>query len=353
VKSILPIGRRALAAGLVFLALAAGCSLSVTRTRVNVPLDRETFKALEPGKTTQGEALATLGAPDKIEAHPDKDYLWWLHRDTSSVGLSIESPVSFVGYRHRMVELDVNALDTSAMRLTFDHANGTLVDKSLRLSPAYEERETAKPGWEFFAIPRYGLIPYSFGDAGEKSYTDLFGLGQLFGGYVGALPTPYFMFILGGNYQTYDGRTFHTDGHRVDMEDLHLYQLEAGGRFRLPPKFFVSFWDIDKLKELFYTEDRSRGAGFLIYFQWTVGGTVNEEVGAHIDGANAGSYFDKSIGLSTTIGTGVEYSWKHLGFQAGIDYQVVAAPKGGDAPLDTSAADLQNLVLTAGVMYRF
>ncbi len=80
---------------------------------------------------------------------------------------------------------------------------------------------------------------------------------------------------------------------------------------------------------------------------------MNEEVGVHIDGANAGSYFDKSIGLSTTIGTGVEYSWKHLGFQAGIDYQVGAAPSGGNAPLDTSAADLQSVVLTAGVMYRF
>jgi hypothetical protein len=321
--------------------------------RGNVPLDRETFKKLEPGRTKLGEALASLGAPDKVEAYPDKDYLWWLHKDSTSVGISFESPITFLGYRHRIMEVDAYALDTSAMRLVFDQESGTLIDKSLRLAPAFEEAEAAKPSWAFSLIPRYGFSPLAFGDAGEKSYSDLFSIGHRFGGYLGAQPTPYFMLLLGGNFQSYQGRTFHTGGHRVDMDDLDLYQIEVGGRFRLPPKFFVSFWDLEKLKSLFYTNDLTRGTGFLVFFQWTVGGTFNEEVGARIDGAEGRSYFEKSLGLSTTIGLGVEYTWKRLGVEAGFDYQVVGAPKGGDAPLDTDAGDFQSILLNVGLSYRF
>ena len=330
---------------------APGCSVDINRTRVEVPLDQEAYKTLSPGRTTLEEALKTLGAPTKVEAHPDKDYLWYLHQDITRMGLRLESPISFFGYRHTFAELDENAEDTDAMRLVFDH-QGLLLDKSLRLAPAFSTPEIS-PGLGVKIIPRYGYAPLVFGDGGEESFGDLFDPGQLFGGYVGFLPVPYFMVLVGGNFQNYPGGSFMSQGHRVSLEDLHLYQVEVGGRFELPPEFLANFGNFDKMKQLFYSNDISLHRGFFLYFQWTLGGTFNESTDARIDGTSSGTYFDKGVGFSTTIGTGVEYCWRRLGVSAGVDYQALGAFNSGSAPLDTNAGSFQSLILTAGVSYRF
>jgi hypothetical protein len=332
--------------------LAAGCNLDITRTRVNVPLDQEAYRRLEVGRTTLDAALKALGAPDKVETKPEKDYLWWIHQDTSRVGVRLSSPTSVFGYRHTFAEVDVNAEDTSAMRLVFDR-NGLLEDKSLRLSLAYREEEAEKTRWSFFLMPRFAYSLLAFGDGGEKGYGSLFPTGQLYGGHLGILPAPYFTLLLGGNFQTYEGDSFWAGSHRAALDDLRLYQVEAGGRFSVPPAFFVSFWDIDKLKALFYSDDMRRRRGLLFYFQWTVGATYNEEVGASIDGVPRGTYFDRGVGLSSTMGTGIEYNWSRLGAYAGIDYQVIDTFETGNAPLDTDAGGFQNLMATAGLSVRF
>lgn len=324
----------------------------MTRSRVNKPLDQEAYKRLEVERTTLGEALEALGAPDKIESKSEKDYLWYLHQDATRVGFRIQSPVSFFGYQHTFAELDADAEDTSAMRLVFEK-DGTLIQKSLRLAPAFSGPEIEKPRWGLYLMPRYGLSPIVFGDGGEEDYGELFSNGQLFGGYLGLLPVPYFMAIVGGNFQDYDGGSFKAGGARVSLEDLHLYQFEVGGRFSVPPEFFVSFWSLEKLKELFYSNDVERHRGLLFYFQWTLGGTFNEEVGARLDGVPSGSYFDKSLGFSNTVGTGIEVHLRRLGIFAGMDYQVIGAFDGGSAPLDTDAGGFQSIIFTAGLSLRF
>jgi hypothetical protein len=347
-------GSRLLPAALAALVLGPGCSLDVSRTRVNVPLKQEEFKRLEPGRTTRGEALDALGAPDKIEAYPEKDYLWWLHRDDTRVGFRFSSPFSVFGYKHTFAEVDVNDEDSSAMRLVFDR-DGVLRDKSPRLAAAYREPEVgpAPPRWPLFIIPRYGYAPLTWGDSGERSFKSLYPDGQLFGGYLGAMPVPYFALLLGGNFQEYPGQSFDARGQRITVEDLHLYQVEAGGRFSLPPKFFVSFWDIDELKKLFYSDDVQRHQGALLYFQWTLGGTFNEEVGARIGGVPSGSYFRKGAGLSTALGIGFEYYWRRLGVFGGVDYQAIDSFRGGSSPLDHGDGGLQALVATGGISLRF
>ena len=332
--------------------LTAGCSVDVNRARVNKPLDQEFFKRLEVGKTGMGEILDSLGAPDKVEAKSGKNYIWYLHKDTSSVGVRFQSPVSFLGYRHTVVELDADAVDTSSMRLVFDAKNDILEDKSLRLAPAFAKSENVQPGLSISFIPRYGFSALTFGDGGEKSYGTLFQPGQLFGGFLGISTTPYFMLLAGGNFQHHEGQSFYKGTDRIGLEDLHLYQFEVGGRFEVPPEFFVSFWDMNKLREMFYSEDIARRRGILLYFQWTVGGTYNEDVDAQINGVQSGTYFKETLSLSTNIGIGAQYLVGRLGFQAGIDYILVGAFNGGSAPLDTDAGDLQDLFLTFGLSYR-
>jgi hypothetical protein len=334
------------------LALAAGCSLDINRTRTNVPLNREAYRRLEVGRTSLEETLSALGAPDLLQSKSDIDYLWYLHRDVTRMGLRLDSPITYFGYRHTIAELDVDAEDTSSMRLVFNKA-GVLEQKSLRLAPAFEEAGGAKPSWALYLMPRYGVSPFLLGDGGERGYQGLFQMGQLFGGSVGALPTPYFMLLLGGNYQLYQGQSFHHAASRVRMEDLRLYQMEIGGRFMLPPEFFVSFWDFNKVKSLFYSDDVSRHRGPFVYFQWTVGGTFNESVGAKIDGIPSGNYFDRSLQFSNSLGVGAEYRWTRLGVYGGIDYQTVGAFKDGNAPLDTKGGDLHDFVFSGGLSWKF
>ncbi|MGH2627951.1 MAG: hypothetical protein ACRDHY_15030 [Anaerolineales bacterium] len=340
------------AASLLLAALGGlGCNLDITRVRANAPLDQEAYKQLVVDRATMAEALAGLGAPDKLEHKGGLDYHWYLHLDATRIGLRFESPVSIFGYRHTFVEMDVDAEDTSAMRLVFDQG-GLLRQKSLRLAPAFAAPEAKSPEWKLYLLPRYGLSPMTFGDAGEEPFGELYSHGHLFGGYVGVLPAPYFMLLFGGNFQTYQGKSFRSSGFRISVDDLDLYQFEAGGRFQVPPEFFVSFWDIQKLKALFYTDDLSRHRGFLTYFQWTLGATVNGEVGAAIDGVPSGSYFDRSVRFSSTLGVGVEYRWPKLGFFGGLDYQSINPFEEGDAPLDNDAGGFQSFIFTAGVSWR-
>jgi len=249
--------------------------------------------------------------------------------------------------------VDLNDIDTNAMRLVFDTGQYVLQDKSLRLAPAFARPDPTPQEWGFEIIPRYGFSPLLVGDAGQEKYSDLFSYGQLFGGYLGAFPVPYFMLLAGGNFQEYQGDHFTSRGLSVSVEDLHLYQFEVGGRFELPKEFFEGLADFDKLKRLFSTNDLSRHQGFFTYFQWTLGGTYNEEVFAEIQGAPSGTYFEKSFGLSNSVGIGVEYLWKRLGVTGGVEYQTISAFDEGNAPLDTDAKGLGSVVLTAGLCWRF
>jgi len=337
---------------LASLTLAAGCSLEISRTRINVPLDQEAFQELEVGRTTRSDALKKLGAPDLLEYKGERDHLWYLHKDDTQVGLRFRSPISLFGYRHTFARLNVDAEDTSAMRLIFTN-DGVLEKKSLRMAAAYSTPEITTPGWRIYLMPRYGYAPLDFGDGGQEDYGDLFSSGHLFGGYLGILPNPYFMILLGGNYQLHNGSSLSTGGVHLEMGDLRMYQLEVGGRFQVPPRFFVSFWDIDKLKELFYTDDLSRYEGLRFIFQWTLGGTINEDVGVKIDGVPGGTYFDKSVAFSTTIGVGLEYRWRRLGIFGTADYQLIGPFRGGTAPLNTDAGDYQSLIVGGGLSFRF
>ncbi len=337
---------------------ASGCSFDISRERTNAPLNQRAYRRLEVDKTTLGEALDALGAPHKLEykAGREEDYLWYLHRDSSRFGVRIESPVAFFGYRHTFVEVDVDAEDTSSMGLVFDR-EGILRLKNLRLAPAYagsdDGQEQSPQPWAIYLLPRYGWSPLSYGDAGEKNFRDLYDQGQLVGGDIGIMPAPYFMLLAGGNFQRYDGDSFRSGGRTISVEDLRLYQAEIGGRFQVPPRFFARLGDANKLKELFYSEDTRLHQGVFITFQWTFGVTFNEDVGADIDGVPSGTYFDKSIGLSSTIGIGGEYRWQRLGVHAGLEYQIIDGFKGGNAPIDTGAGDFHSVLITAGMSLTF
>jgi len=329
-----------------------GCSLDISRVRNNVPLDREAYGRLEQGRTTLSEVLATLGAPHQLEHKSDLDYFWYLHQDSTNAGIRFQSPISFFGYRQTFARLQVDAVDTSSMRLVFG-PDGRLQHKSLRLAPGFTEPGAERPGWAFYLLPRYGFSPYLFGDGGEESYGDLFSHGQVFGGYLGALPAPYFMLLLGVNYQDFEGDAFSLGPSRVKMEDLHFYQIEIGGRLHVKPEIFTSFFDVEKLRALLYSDDIAQHRGTFLTFQWTVGGVFNEEVGAAIDGIPSGSYFENAVGFSTTVGLGAEYRWTRLGIHGGIDYQNVNGFESGDAPLDTSGGNFNNFTFNIGASLKF
>jgi len=340
------------------LALVSGCSFDISRQRANVPLNQAAYRRLEVDKSTLGETLETLGAPDKVEykAGREEQYLWYLHRDATRFGVRIESPVAVFGYNHTFAEIDINAEDTSSMGLVFDR-EGILREKNLRMAPAYagmeeEDKQPPQP-WAVYLLPRYGWSPAIYGDAGEGNYGELYKQGHLIGGEIGIMPAPYFMLLFGGNFQRYDGDPFRTGAQTISVEDLRLYQAEIGGRFQVPPRFFVSFWDSNELKKLFYSEDSRLHQGVFITFSWTLGVAYNEDVGVDIDGVPSGTYFENSIGLSTTIGMGAEYRWRRLGVQAGFEYEIVDGFKGGNAPIDTDAGDFRSVMFTGGISLRF
>ena len=331
-----------------------GCAIDITREQVNVPLDQEAFQRLELGKTAIADGLRELGAPDKVKRAPTFEEHWYLHRDTSRVGVRLESPISLFGYQHTIAELDVNDEDNSAIHLIYD-AQGTLQDKSLRLAPAFQNGgNRTKPEMAYGLVPRYAFSPLLLGDGGERDWGDLFSHGHLFGADFGILPTPYFMLLVGGNWQTFEGRAFNTAAGRVALDDMNAYEFHLGGRFQVPPEFFAVIFDIDRLKKLFYTNDMARHRGFLVYFEWTFGGVWNEEVETTIAGVPSGTYFEESLNLTNTIGIGVEWRWDHVGLWGGIDYATTGAPKDGNAPLDTKADNgLSSIGVTGGLSVRF
>lgn len=328
-----------------------------------MPLDIEGYESLEEGKTTLADTLDELGAPEKLEWKNGKDYIWYLHKDFTRLGVRFQAPISVFGYRHTFAELEGNSDETNSMALVFDE-DGVLRQKSLRLSNTYlalEEKTKVQDSrkldfrWPIYLIPTYGYSPLFAGDGGEEDYRDLFKDGHLMGMHVGILPTPFFMILVGGNYQTYNGDRFNNNGQKVSLDELELYQFEVGGRLQFPPEFFVKFWDFEEVKALLHTSDFQQHQGPFFYIKWTLGGTYNDSIKIKIDNAPAGTYFHHSLRLSSTIGGGIEYIRGPFGVHVEVSYQTIGAfKKGSNRSLDSDdAEDFHNILIGGGFNFHF
>lgn len=350
---------------------ADGCAVDVSRSRNGTPIDIDAYESLETGKSTLHETLGLLGAPDRLEFKSDDDYLWYLHRDTSHLGLRLQSPLPLLGYRHTVAELTTNAAETDTVTLVFDDDN-VLSQKSIRLSQSQQElRETEEIDWEYFLIPTFGHSLQNFGDAGEVDFDELFDDGNVFGLQFGVMPVPFFMFLIGANYQVYNANTFRTvfdEGQpdeddegdpdatsKISVEDLELFQVEIGGRVQFPPAFFAKFWKLDELKMLFYSPDVRNHQGSFFYVKWALSGTYVPEVDVEVDGVEAGTYFDESYVLASTIGGGLEYAYGPFGAYLELLYQIIRPFDEGNVGggIDTEASDFSNLLLSGGLNFRF
>lgn len=342
---------------LASLALLVSCHVDVSRVRNGVPLNLEAYESLEEGKSSLDDALERLGAPDRVLARDDRNFLQYFHQDFVRVGVRFQSPLSIFGYRHTIADLEGNSDDTNSLALVFDD-RGVLRQKSLRLSHAYarlaeEEEET---GWAVYLLPEYAYSPVYLGDGGEEDFNDLFRDGHKFGVHVGILPAPFFMILAGGNYQRHRGDRFDERRRRISLDDLELWQLEVGGRLQFPPEFFTLFWNFDEVRALLYSDDVRRHQGPFFYLKWALSGTYNEDLDVDVDGASAGTYFDRSLRASSTLGAGFEYVRDRFGVHVEVLYQTIGAFEDGDvegASVDTDAGDFQNIFIGGGLSFRF
>ena len=93
-------GSRRLAFAALLAALASNACITggYYRTQTNEPVAHELIRALEPGRTTLGEALAQLGAPLYLwEWKGDGAALAWGWSDSGHWGIALSVPVSDAG----------------------------------------------------------------------------------------------------------------------------------------------------------------------------------------------------------------------------------------------------------------
>ncbi len=339
---------------LLGLALAAslGCHVDVSRVRRGTPLDLQAFERLQSGRSTLDDALAALGAPDRLEWKNGKDYLWYLHEDVTRVGIRLQSPVSVFGYRHTFAQLEGDREETDQIELVFDERS-VLERKSLRLAPGGGEPvEGAR--WRVSITPRYAYSPVLFGDGGEEPFADLFEYGQLFGLEIGVEPTSYLNLSLRGNYQVYEGDEFRDGARVVGLDDLELYQVTLGGRLIFPARALGSLWKLDELKDLFREPDVVARRGLFLSIDWSLGATYADSVPVSFDGQPAAAtYFDHSLSFTSTVGAGIEYSLDAIAIRADFAYQTIDAFDEGSADLDTDNDGLSNFLFGGSVSLRF
>lgn len=81
------------AALLVAGALGAASGCTITRVYVGVPVELEAVSLLVPGRTSKGEVLRTLGAPDGIVRQFDGDIFVYRYLRRNTATFQLEEPV--------------------------------------------------------------------------------------------------------------------------------------------------------------------------------------------------------------------------------------------------------------------
>jgi hypothetical protein len=350
-----PRRRRATVLALALAAATGACHVDISRVRDGQPLDLPAYEALAEGRSTLAEALARLGAPDKLEAKGGKDYLWYLHRDFTRVGVRFQSPLDIFGVRPTVADVEGSSDETDAMALVFDE-KGLLEGKRLRLSESSRKALEAPAGAPPFVqlVPRYGYNAFYLGDGGEEDFEELFQHGHLAGFDVGLRLAAFFQVQIGGSYQIHDGDDFRDRGLTVSLDDLEIYQAEIGGRLFVPPEFLNSFWRLDEVRELFERPDVRAHQGAFFYLEWSVGAAYSESVKVDIDGAPRGTYFDHSLGMSSSLGWGFEYIQGRFGFHLQlVYYSIDAFEEGTVRVLDNDADEFQGVWIGGGASASF
>lgn len=347
--------RCALCCALALLPAVTGCRVDVTRVRAGNPLSTEEYEKLEVGKTTRGETLQRLGAPEKVEWKNGDDYFWYLYSDTLDTAVRFQFPPfrSVFGYQHNILRLSEDSTEVNALQLVFDE-DEILQHKSLRLSEAYGPgpAESSRK-WRMALIP---YVEHSFlllGDAGIRDYADLFENGFRAGLDIGYQPVPVLRVFVGANYQEYQGDTEATTGGALAFDDLHLYQFYLGVRVSLPLALFLSLGDFESVKRVLFDEDPEGARGLRLYVQGFTGGTLNDEVPVKTNGVPSGNFYDRDVGFSGGLGGGIEYSWGWGAAYAGIQYESTDAFNEGNSPLDDEGSAFEALLVGGGLSFQF
>lgn len=344
---------RPLLAG-ALLAFFSGCHIDILRSRTGVPLDREKFAALEPRKTTRGEVLEDLGAPQKVEWKSGKDYFWYLHRDRVDTGVRFQFPPfrTVAGYQHSFLRLNEASDDTNAMELVFGE-DGVLERKSLRMSEAYNPPRQDTADWKLHLSAHGDYSLRLLGDGGLADYDRLFKSGYRVGLGLGWQPVPVCTLLARTSYQEHPGDSIENRGQEISVGDLHLYGFEIGVRLAAPLNLLWDFTDYENVKRVLFEDDLSRSTGFRFYLEGTTGVMLNSNVTVKINGTRAGNLYDNAYQFSGALEAGLEYGLKWGSAHIGITYQTLDPFDKGNTRLDDDAGAFQAVLLGGGIGVKF
>lgn len=340
---------------LALLAVAAqGCNIDIIRSRAGNPLRRQQYERLEPQKSTRGEALDILGAPEKLEWKNGKDYFWYLYKDELDSGVRFQFPPfrTAFGYQHTLLRLNEAAEDTNAIELVFNE-EGILERKSIRLPDTYDTNVLEGGGWKLHAAAHLDYSAVLFGDGGVASYSKLFEPGFRTGLSCGWQPVPVLTLLGRGSYQNHAGGSFRKGGRDIDIGDLHLYGAEVGVRLGAPIELLWSFTNYDKVRRMMIESDMNQASGIRIYLEGMTGIMLNSNVTAKVDGVRAGKLYDNDYQFSGTIEAGLEYGWSWGTAHIGASYQSIDGFNEGNTNLDDSAGTFQAILVGGGLSFRF
>ena len=331
--------------------LLASCRIDIVRVRDGEPLDVDTFESFEVERTTREEALEKLGAPTRVEWKESRDHLWWEYGDAIDAGLRYRIPIA-AGYQHTFFRSSENSEALDRIRLVFDE-EGVLERKSYQSADAFEEAGSDGKKWLIDLAPRFDYSVYLQGDGGQKDYDRLFEPGYRAGFDLGIQPVPVLTFLLGASYQEYPGDDFLLDGVRWNVDDLRLYQAEAGVRLSFPFEALARIDDFETMKRIFFEEDLEKQRGFSFYVQGTTGASTISNVPVKRDGIRAGTLYDDSLLFSGSIGAGLEYACGWGGFSLGVTYSTTDPFDEGSSELDADADAFSTLLVGGGLSVKF
>jgi len=360
------VGPARLAAPLVLVAFAGGCTVTVDRQIVGRRIDPERVEALLVGEDDRARILDEFGPPDRIEAEPTGDVFHYYCIDSLDIEIEFPPPLDvglsgaisqattgpagilagsvtaggtadaapaapggasvgefFGGFQRARAVTEEATSDH--LRLAFD-AEGRLTGKTLTLRtlgpPALEPRDTR---WSF--APSLHYVPMSREDAGDApEYRDIFRDGVSIEGEVGYQFLPFLCTFAGAGYRRFDGRK-HTDVEAGALRTLRLddwTQVPMYGGLRLEVPFGLSW------REWATMPYPPRLKGIIPYLSASGGLTYSKRVRAEVirPGRPVGreTYFASSFLPTARFGFGLEYRWSRFIASADIGLLVMWPP---------------------------
>lgn len=341
----------ALLVGSFLASAASGCHIDIVRVRAGRPLPLQVYEDLAVQKTTRGEVLEKLGAPEKAE-WKSKDYFYYLYRDSTLAGVRFQFPPfrSAFGYQHTFLTLQEGGEDLNAIQLVFDEA-GVLEEKSLRLSSQQEEVAKTKPNTisAFHLTPHFEHSVLLLGDGGFRDYDRLFENGFRAGLAFDYQPYPIVALFLDTAYQEHQGSNLSARGMRFGVDDLELFTANVGVRLEAPISLLWNLSDVETVQRLFVDDNVQATQGLRFFLSGSTGIVVNGNVPLKVDGVRSGNLYDNGLGFAGEAGAGLLYAWPWGQVYVNAIYQILDPFDRGNSPVDDKGSAFQTVLVGGGV----